>query len=79
MDSLALDESTAFVDLLITFSKLEGGDLLSNTPIVRVTFLKSQPEKVEIAPKNAGAAPGAQQKSDSSYDSDNEEEVSEEV
>lgn len=41
-DILQLDDSTEFVDLTVTFTKLEGGDLLKNTPSVRLVFEESK-------------------------------------
>lgn len=43
---LNLDESVECVDLTVTFSKLEGGELLKNTPPIRLIF-DSEPEKPE--------------------------------
>lgn len=62
---LNLDESVEYVDLTVTFSKLEGGELLKNTPPVRLLFenepVVPEPIIAEVPPAIAASASAAPQ------------------
>lgn len=78
-DLLQLDDSAEYADITVTFTKLEGGDLLKNTPTVRLVYDDIKEiipvEMEEPMPMPAGANAGAGPMNNSSSDlTDSEEE-----